>query len=241
VTPEIFGDAFTRLDDTLQAVADDFYDEFAPAIDRIWRDGLEATRADLRQWLRKVSEERDFRPWRFELAFGLKEDKGKHDPASVLRPVELDVGVQVRGSIDLVEKSVRGTLRATDYKTGKARAHANNVVGGGRHLQPLLYALVLEKLLPELPVESGRLYYCTQAGGFSDVKTNLNDPSRRALGEVVETIGKSLREGFLPAAPDKGECRFCDYRPVCGPDEERRLERKSKAELSSLKAIRELP
>ena len=42
----------------------------------------------------------------------------------------------------------------------------------------------------------------------------------------IDTIDAALREGFLPAAPDAGECRWCDYRRVCGPYEEQRVKNK---------------
>jgi len=42
----------------------------------------------------------------------------------------------------------------------------------------------------------------------------------------------------MPAA---GECRYCDYRPVCGPYEEQRASLKPKARLAELKRLREMP
>jgi hypothetical protein len=88
-------------------------------------------------------------PHRFELSFGLKEhDRPAADPASVPDPVLLEGGLRLRGSIDLVERHPRGALRATDHKTGKVRAGPDVVVGGGQVLQPVLYALAIEKLLP---------------------------------------------------------------------------------------------
>ena len=49
-----------------------FYADLAPAIDRVWADGIDLIRVDLREWLRRASED-DFGyvPWRFELSFGL--------------------------------------------------------------------------------------------------------------------------------------------------------------------------
>lgn len=240
LTPANVEDAFPLLDETLRAVAAEYSDKFVPAISRIWDDGIESIRADLRQVLRHAAREPRWQPWRFELAFGLAR-REEADASSVPDPVRLDAGVQVRGSIDLVERSRDGALRATDYKTGKARAKDGNVVGGGRHLQPLLYALVLEKLFPGTKVEAGRLSYCTQAGGFSAVDTPLNDQTRGTVGEVVRVIGTALEAGFFPAAPDKGECRFCDFRAVCGPDEERRVQLKTRGGLEGLTRVRGLP
>jgi CRISPR/Cas system-associated exonuclease Cas4 (RecB family) len=237
------GGVFARLEEVLTQVTTAYADDFVPAIERVWADGLEVLRADLREWLRRMAGEGDWAPAYFELGFGLP-TRDAADPASVSAPVGLDGGLSLRGSIDLVERSVRGTLRATDYKTGKARAGQGNVVGGGRHLQPVLYALVLERLFPELRVEGGRLFYCTQAGGFSSVATPLEPLARAHLAQVVLAIRAGLEQGFFPADPAPGECQWCDFAPVCGPDEERRLRVTRKARDASsraLQAVRGLP
>ena len=146
----------------------------------------------------------------------------------------------MRGSIDLVERHVTGKVRATDHKTGKARAKTGVVIGGGQHLQPVLYALACEKLLDE-PVESGRLYYCTADGGYEERVVPLDAQSRQLAGRVVEIIGRALAQGFLPALPTRGACRYCDYRPVCGPHEETRTARKPKDRCADLDRLRSLP
>jgi CRISPR/Cas system-associated exonuclease Cas4 (RecB family) len=115
------------------------------------------------------------------------------------------------------------------------------VIDGGRTLQPVLYALAVEKLFPGSPVDSGRLYYCTAAGGFAEHEVALNDAARAAAEQVTRALQTALDEPFLPAAPDEGACRWCDYRPVCGPYEELRVSRKHQPGLAALKKLRELP
>jgi ATP-dependent helicase/nuclease subunit B len=236
---------FERLDRVIAEVAAHTKDEFAPAIEHVWLDGVESMRADLREWVRRVAADPEWGPDAFELSFGLS-NRSLADPASVAEPVTLPAGVRLRGSIDLVERSVRGTLRATDYKTGKARAKHENVIGGGRHLQPVLYASTLEQLRSE-PVESGRLYYCTQAGGYEERVTPLDAATRQSLHTVVAAIGQALSQGSFPAHPDKAkggrghECHYCDYAPVCGPDEARRAAKKDKREVAALLEVRKLP
>jgi RecB family exonuclease len=247
VTPARLDQARARLDQVLTAVADRFHDELSPAIERVWEDGIAAVRADLREWLRRAAQageagEDAFVPWRFELSFGLSA-RDVRDPASRPDPVALDCGIQLRGSIDLVERTAAGTLRATDYKTGRARARAEAgpmVIAGGESLQPVLYALALEKLFPESRVENGRLYYCTSAGGFAEVEIPLDDEARAAASQVADTIGGALAEGFFPAAPTPGACVHCDYRVVCGPYEETRLGKKNQDRLVKLRRLRAL-
>ncbi len=232
-----------RLHEVVKEVAADVYDEFKPAIERVWLDGVHTLEADLREWLKRVAEDVEWKPAHFELSFGLPgRDVDTQDPRSTPSPVTLVEGLQVRGSIDLVEKGRAGMLRACDYKTGRARAEEDNVIGGGRHLQPLLYALVLEKLFPEATVAGGRLFYTTQVGGYRSVETRLEASSREAFGQVARTIRGALEVGFFPAAPDKDECRWCDFKAVCGPEEERRVLRTRKslrAELKELRALRD--
>ena len=152
-------------------------------------------------------------------------------------------GLQLRGSIDLVERRVEGAggvIRATDHKTGKVRAKVTAIVEGGHVLQPVFYALACESLLTE-PIESGRLYYCTADGGYEERVVALNKLSREIGGQVVDIVGRGLSEGFLPALPEKGACNWCDYRMVCGPAEEMRTARKPTDRLESIHELRSLP
>jgi RecB family exonuclease len=180
-------------------------------------------------------------PHRFELSFGLSDRHRAHeDPASVPDPIAVGDGLSLRGSIDLVERHPDGRLRATDHKTGKVMASGDAVVEGGTILQPVFYALALARLVDE-PVDAGRLYYCTETGEFRDHVVPLDDTARAAAAQVTATVGAALADGFLPAAPRKGACRWCDYRVVCGPWEEERTGRKPPQRVEALTRLRELP
>ncbi len=226
------------LDAVLDEVAERYRDQLAPAIDRVWEDGIAQIRADLRNVLRRATEETEWLPAHFELSFGLVERRDR-DPKSVDEPALLDCGIRLRGSIDLVERRKDGALRATDYKTGKARASDGMIIGGGEMLQPVLYALTLEKVFPGERVDSGRLYYCTSTGEFRQVVIPLDDEARRAAADVAKTVGDALREGFFPAAPVSRGCEFCDYSTVCGPYEEHRTSKiKRQDKLAPLLSLR---
>lgn len=238
--PEKLEEALRRLDAILDEVAGEHHEALAPAVERVWRDSVDGIRADLRQWLRMVVEiSKDWEPWRFELSFGLS-GRDEADPHSTPDPVALENGIRLRGSIDLVERNRDGTLRATDYKTGRARADARTVVGGGEKLQPVLYALTLEKLFPESRVHGGRLFYCTQAGEFSDVTIPLDARARTQASEVAKVIGAAIEKGWFPAAPNRRACEYCDFREVCGENEEARTARKPQEPLAELIRLRSL-
>jgi RecB family exonuclease len=240
VTPEDLDDASGLLDEKLDEVAAERHDELAPAIERVWLDGIESIRADLREWLRRAAEDSEhWRPEWFELGFGLS-DRAKADPHSSPDPVVIEGGLSLRGSIDLLERDPAGRIRVTDHKTGKVRAEKHFVIGGGKTLQPVLYAIAAERVLNE-KISAGRLYYCTATGGYEERIVEINDDARKAARDFVAIVKESLETGFLPAAPDDRECDWCDYKRVCGPYEERRSRIKPKARLNSLTRLREMP
>ncbi|MCC7536449.1 MAG: PD-(D/E)XK nuclease family protein, partial [Deltaproteobacteria bacterium] len=235
--------ALDVLDRELDAVAERFHDDLAPAIERVWQDGVSEIRADLREWLHRTAHETAWVPWRFELSFGLPaEQRESRDAHSQHDPVTLANGLRLRGSIDLVEETpAHDALRATDHKTGKAHVAPGAVVFGGTALQPLLYAMALESLFPDRRVDSGRLSYCTVRGDYEERTMPLDPGSRAALGEVLDTIRGAIEEGFLPAAPRPSECRWCDYARVCGPHEEQRVAKKPPEKLRRLVTLRGMP
>ncbi|HVS65515.1 MAG TPA: PD-(D/E)XK nuclease family protein [Thermoanaerobaculia bacterium] len=244
VTPDNLPEVLDRADRVFERIAAEVTEELAPAIPRVWASELDSLRNDLRGWLRRVAEEgAGWRPIHFELGFGLPVGPDR-DPASTEAPVTVLDRVDVRGSIDLVELDATGErLRVVDHKTGRARDDRDLVVGGGEVLQPLLYALAAEQLLGEegrLRVSSGRLFYCTLRGGYRILEVALDLRGRNAIREVLQRVEDAITEGFFPAAPREGACQWCDYRPVCGPHEERRVARKDRAALEPLEELRRM-
>ena len=104
----------------------------------------------------------------------------------------------------------------------------------------------MESILGARVVE-GRLFYCTRDGGFSERVVRLDEPARATGLSVLASVDEAVVRGFLPAAPRPrvgarpGACGICDFLSVCGPDEERRAERKSRDALASLRRLRDLP
>jgi CRISPR/Cas system-associated exonuclease Cas4 (RecB family) len=115
------------------------------------------------------------------------------------------------------------------------------VIGGGRTLQPALYALALEQLFPGTRVKEGRLYYSSFTGGFTAVGVPLDRVTRDSIKAVATTVGEAVRQGFLPAAPDDGECTWCDYLDVCDSSAERRAARKPADRIAPLVRLRGMP
>lgn len=229
------------LSRTVDEVGERYRDELAPAVPRVWDDEVRALERDLLRWLDHIGPDpRGWEPWRFEFAFGLPLD-GQRDARSLDRPALVDGRFQLRGSIDLVERHPpTGRLRVTDHKTGKNRSTRDQVIAGGQVLQPVLYAAALESLL-QAPVQSGRLFFCTSAGGFEDHEIPLVDRTRGLGVEALTIIDRAIELGRLMAAPAQDACTFCDFRHVCGPREFKRTARKHPSLLEDLQELRSRP
>jgi RecB family exonuclease len=236
------GDIGDVADRVLERVAAAYAEKLAPAIPRVWASEVEDLKMDLRGWIRQLGGIlAEWRPIYYEFSFGLPLGP-EHDPRSVADEAVVLDGVRLRGSMDIVEKhQARGTLRITDHKTGKTPPEPPLYVGRGAYLQPLLYALAAAQIFPET-VESGRLFYCTQRGGYQEFDLALSDTARAQVGRALGAIDGAIAAGFLPAAPQKDACRNCDYRPVCGPYEEQRArDKRSDARLEGLIELRRTP
>lgn len=244
VTEARLSTARQMLEWAIQHVTTKAYDDLVPAIDRVWNDEVDSLRRDLRLWVDYlVQDGREWIPERFELAFGLSPDPGR-DATSIADPVPVGShGFLLRGSIDLVERRIDGrALRVTDHKTGRNRTTLATIVDGGRVLQPVLYAVALEAMTGET-VEEGRLSYCTTAGGFTQHQIRLDPVIRQRGIEVLEIVDRAIEHGMLAARPGRDRsgffaCDLCDFRVVCGPDEERRTGRKP--EIDDLDALRRM-
>lgn len=232
-----------RLMAAIREVHDREYDRLNPAIDRVWKDEIDAMTQDLRLWLEKLAEEgAEWTPERFEFAFGLSDMEGR-DTHSTPEPALIDGRFKLRGSIDMIERHRKTNfLRVTDHKTGKNRTQeGKTVVDGGRVLQPVIYGLALKSLLPDDTVFSGRLFYCTTAGGFYPYEIPLMGEAPKRGIEVLEIIDRAIESGVLAARPAPKMCEWCDFQVVCGSREEARTKRKDAKLFVDLDAMRKMP
>ena len=202
---------------------------------------MSSIRRDLAAWLRYLARDGgEWEPVRFEFAFGRV--PGVRDQTSIREDVLLEGGYRLRGAIDLIERHRQTkVLRVTDHKTGrKPNRIDKTIVGGGAMLQPVLYAMVVERAL-ETPVSHGRLFYCTSSGSFYEHPIPLNDLTRTAGLDVLRIIDRAIEDGFLPASPAEDACERCDFVPVCGRQVPRRIARKPADKLADLHALRSKP
>jgi hypothetical protein len=248
VSRERVADAARVLDEVVDRVADEYAERLAPAIDRVWRDEINELRRDLGIWVQRLADAGAWQPEYFEFSFGLSGARAApragsdadRDPRSLRDPIVVGDRFVLHGSVDLIERRPDlDVLRVTDHKTGRNRSNPDLIVGGGTVLQPILYSVAVENGLGR-KVVAGRLFYSTTAGGFVEHEIPINDYTRGQGLQVLTIIDRAVETGFLAAAPAERACTWCDFRPVCGPREEERVERKAKDKLADLEALRSM-
>jgi len=121
-------------------------------------------------------------------------------------PFELVIGsALIIGYIDLVTKDANGTIRITDYKSGKWEVAAKRI---HEDLQVGLYALAASLMYPDTPVYA-ELYYLRSGRRKGHLYTpedldGVYDVVLRKINEIIE-------DQNFKATPETRPCTFCDF------------------------------
>lgn len=127
------------------------------------------------------------------------------------------------GFIDRIDRAGRDLFEVIDYKTGSYHKFEGlKAFGGGRCLQPALYAVAAEQCLKkeglgEAPrvLRSGYIFPTRKGEGRTVMIGEFSrDELRRLLADLLEVI---RRGWFVPSPQDpKHDCEYCDFVAVCG-------------------------
>lgn len=179
--------------------------EVPPPGDAVRRREMRELRADVRTFSHMMQDVDDH--WRaLELKFGFG-----GEPPAVL---ELSGGeVRLRGAIDRVDETGDG-LVVIDYKTGGTSHYQrrHGVFNGGRRLQNLVYTVAAEQLM-ERAVARMEYHFPTWKGQMETIEFPRAEVVR-GRGLVDRLLDGVAAGRFLPTE-EKGDCRFCDFKPIC--------------------------
>ena len=158
-----------------------------------------------------------FQPYHQEWRFGIDPDG-----ADALTIEHDGVRLRLRGVVDRIDRDRVGRLRIIDYKSG-ATPITGTDVAKGRSMQVALYALAVERLLPDGEVaESFYLHLPNRKqGGFLAFNGSVQQHGtvREALDKTVEAV-RGARTGRFPSAPSKPHqeraCSpYCELAALC--------------------------
>ncbi|MBI2131761.1 MAG: PD-(D/E)XK nuclease family protein [Candidatus Tectomicrobia bacterium] len=185
----------------------------------------------------------DGRGWR---VVRTEQNFGRADVPPVEIALEGGKRLLVSGRYDLLERSAEGEYRFVDFKSGESAGSAprkNDPLGGGRWLQPHLYARHGRQALGEDARIGAAYAFVTERMGYRLFPV---DPETiEALGpRVNRLLGYFLRaaeEGAFFPVPSPA-CAYCDFVTICGPDRGPRAARKAgDARRAELLGLQERP
>ncbi len=219
------------LDAIVTACSAEFEQSGVTGYPAVWEIKKQIIREELAAFIQRDRQQlgADWRPAEFEKEFhGL----------AVAPPVRL------RGKIDRLDLSADGRrARIYDYKTGKRpRGMRDDSLAGGEALQLPLYLLAAEQLLKNVTLDSARYLYFTLRGGFQTVRFSRAALADRQaeLTDLLQTAADMIRAGTFAQYATPDNCRYCDYRVICGNGILKLYERKSADErMAAFRAIKE--
>ena len=190
-----------------------------PLLREVQRRALLDTLQALLEW--EIKQAAGFMPVEFELAFGFEEREKR-----VLLRLPSGEELSFQGRIDRVDRS-GGRLRIIDYKTGRKRIK-NESLSGGEALQLPVYLLAAAALFglspSQLEEAEACAYHLSPEGVEKVLFSGRAWPEKeRLLRETLAVLYEGIAAGrFFPYPGRNGQnCRFCDYRDLCGPGIER--------------------
>ena len=126
------------------------------------------------------------------------------------------VRLPIGGRIDRVDRLGDGTFRVIDYKSGgswRYRSGKNDApLKGGRILQPAIYAAGASQSLAG--TVSAFEYRFPRERSPDDVVA-LDAATLASAPGVVDSLLTHLEAGEFIPTDDRGDCAYCDYRPIC--------------------------
>lgn len=225
-----FPQDLARLEAVLDARAGEYRDLYPPLSEHLFATQISEFRQVVRTFLveeTRYCRQTGNRPAYLEASLGMSAgDHGTAIDTDEPIPVHLPDGTKffVRGRVDRIDCVDGGAVRSYaiwDYKTGSAwKYDPLDPFREGRVVQPAVYLAMVGHRLKD--VVKGKKVDIARFGFFF--------PGRRERGRRIEWTAAQLHEGpqvlsrlvqivrngAFVATDEAGECRYCDYKAICG-------------------------
>ena len=126
--------------------------------------------------------------------------------------------------IDRLGTGAIETYAIWDYKSGSTYGYdVNDPIRQGRKVQPYLYAtIVAHRLREAVSPQATVAYFGFFFPGVRAAGRRLQwTPEQLAEGaSILDLLCQTVAKGaFVPTTDHKEDCKFCDYRTICGDTE----------------------
>jgi len=256
LTPELVRDK-ARIEELLDARIDRYKQIYPPPNENAYQRQVKELR---NVTLTFLSEEERFctetnsRPVFLEASLGMT--PGEHgtpldDPEPILVSLMGGKSIRARGRVDRIDRvgeSALATYAIWDYKTGSDYSYdPADPFRQGRIIQPFLYASMVAHRLksvvsPQAKVIHFGFFFPGKPMGRRILWTSEQlGHGQEILSHLVDSI---IQGAFLATNNYEEDCRFCDYRPICGDlaavsaASQRKLDATGTTMLDSFRALR---
>ncbi len=192
---------------SLSQAAAEYHEQLAPAIDRVWRDEI----ADIAPRPARLGAPAavcasEWTPEYFEFSFGLQRRGSRSERACPIRCSSTAASAARLGRSRRDARRDDGSCASPTTRRARTGRRGRRSSAAARCCSRCSTASPSSRR-SDRPVTSGRLFYCTAAGGFTDHEIPINDANRRAGLEALEIVDRAIELGFLPAAPASARAR----------------------------------
>jgi ATP-dependent helicase/nuclease subunit B len=225
-----FPEHLNQLEAILASRADEYRDLYPPLSEHLYETQMAEFRQVIRTFLVEESRyciQTGNRPVYLEASLGMSAgDHGTKIDTEAPVPIHLPDGSKLfaRGRVDRIDCVGSGAVRSYaiwDYKTGSAwKYDPLDPFREGRVVQPVIYMAMVGHRMKE--IGKGERIDIAQFGFFF--------PGRRERGrriewtpaqlkdgpEVLSRLVQIIRNGAFLATDDADDCRYCNYRTICG-------------------------
>lgn len=223
-----YPDDTERLNAILDELVEEYRDDYPPPTEHAFQTQLNQLQQAARVFL--IEEDRycaegKGTPVYLESSFGLKETgDGPLDTTEPV-PVKLEDGSEIRvcGRVDRIDRIGNGatdTYAVWDYKSGSAWKYDEaDPFRQGRVIQPTLYIAMVAhrlrlKISPRVKVTRfGFFFPGTRERGR---RIEWDDAQLAEGKNVLKNLVGIIRQGIFLPTDNKDDCKYCDYKTVCG-------------------------
>ncbi len=193
----------------------------------LWQIQKELILDDLKALLRQeASDPTGFIPKAFEVRFGMGKTAREDPELSTDEELILKTGedmLRFCGKIDRIDLSADGTkARIIDYKTGSNKKWVDNAFQGGKSIQLAVYLSALPVLMREIDISlsDGILLSSSYVHHFKKVwfSGHALKQRKKEFEWILQAISHGIKKGqFIPKpGTDLENCKFCDFKMICG-------------------------